>query len=588
MDRVRSIPHLLEIVHSQKPNPTAFNFYQEEQWHSISTENFLKEVELLALGLSSLGVKKGDTIGLYANSSYPWILADFAIMSIGAVTVPLFENLSPHHLTFELEQTSPKFIFVQNYHPLLAKVTPLITIEPQHAIFENSYPLDKVLLLGKELQKSKPNYYQELKSAIQEDDLATIIYTSGSSGVPKGVMHSHKSILATIHDDKFGFAKDEHRFLSFLPLPHVFARHANLRFILWGVSIYYCTELQKLGQYFRDVHPTTIITVPRMLEKLYIQMLMKIEEAHFLKHYLGLWAFHLAQDEDHPLYTKVFHPLADQLLYSKLRENLGGCLNLVVSGGAHLNPHLSHFFSEIGVPIYEGWGLTETAGPVTGNCPDRSKPGTIGSPLDNFEIAISSNDEIIVKGNGLMQGYFKNDLENAAVMDASGWFHTGDKGKIDSEGFLTIIGRLKEIYKTSYGKYISPVCIEQFLCMSSLIDKALIIAENRPCVTCLLIPEFEVVKKLKIHYQSEHLSHEEFLASEFFINQVEALIESVNAKLDHWEQIHAYRILSQPLSVETEELTSTLKIKRNVVERKYQHLIESMYVECEQRKKKSA
>jgi long-chain acyl-CoA synthetase len=278
------------------------------------------------------------------------------------------------------------------------------------------------------------------------------------------------------------------------------------------------------------------------------------------------------------MYKNVMHRIADKIVYSHLRHELGGSIQAVICGGAPLNPHLNHFFHDIGIPIYEGWGLTEGC-PITVNRPGANKIGTVGLPFKNCELKISPEGEVLVRGPLVMRSYYKNSEATSRALDAEGWLHTGDRGSIDAEGYLTLKGRMKEMYKTSTGEWVAPVPIEQMLCKAPLIEMAMVIAEGRKFVACLLFPNIEVLKSLKEAQGLVALTDEQFLNSEYVRREMKQLIEAVNKHLNHWEQIYAYCFISQALSIEEGEITPSLKLRRDVILKKYQHLIDAMYPE---------
>ena len=297
-----------------------------------------------------------------------------------------------------------------------------------------------------------------------------------------------------------------------------------------------------------------------------------------MKRQLGQWAFDLANDEKESFYKHLFHPIADKILYHTLRESLGGSIKTVISGGAALNPHLNHFFHEVGIPIVEGWGMTEAC-PVTVNRVETNKIGTVGPGISNFQYKISPEGEVLIKGTGVMRGYYKNPEATALALDAEGWLHTGDKGEIDADGYLILQGRLKEMFKTSTGEYVVPVPIEQAIGKAPLIDAAMVVADGRKFASCLLFANKEVLESLKAAHNAQNLSDEEFLESDFVKQEMDKLFENLNQHLNHWEQIHAYRFIPHPPSIEAGELTPSMKIRRDVVTKKYQHLIDAMYTE---------
>jgi long-chain acyl-CoA synthetase len=415
-----------------------------------------------------------------------------------------------------------------------------------------------------------------MEKKIKEDDLAAIIYTSATTGTPKGVELTHKSLVRHLYDIPFELKAGVSRYLSILPLAHIFGHSLNLIAFAWGASIYYSNDIKNLGAVFQQIHPTITVVVPRLLEKVYMKMQAAVQASGFMKRHIGQWAFDLANQEEDSLLKHLAHPIVDKIVYSHLRASLGGCLEAVISGGAPLNPHLNKFYQEIGVPIFEGWGLTEAC-PITVNFLGANKLGTVGKPFKGVELKISPQGEVLVRGSLTMNGYFKNPEASARALDEEGWLHTGDKGEIDQEGYLKLHGRLKEIFKTSTGEWVAPVPIEQIICQAPLIEMAMVIAEGKKFVSCLLFPNKDVLNHLKAAHNASEVSDEEFLNSEFVREEMDRLFEKINLHLNHWEQIRAYRFISHPPSIEAGEMTPSMKLRRDVIMKKYRHQIDAMY-----------
>jgi len=583
MDPFRHVGEVLRYMQQNYANPKALNYYQNNTWHHISTESFILQVKHLAMGLISLGLKKGEKVGLLAESSPHWTIADTAIMIAGGVSVPLFGNISDEHFNFEAKLTGLRTIIVagdkqwellNRNRELFDSVINLEQISHDNATFQ----YEGVLRLGEVLDREQPDLFDKLIDNIHPEDEAAIIFTSGSTGVPKGAVHTHGNLVGIAHADAFSWDAVHDRYLSLLPLAHIFARSLNLIMLTWGISIYYWNDLKALKEVCQEIQPTTMIVVPRILEKLYTNVLARIKEASFFKKIIGLWGFHLANQEDDSLFKKLCHPIADKMVYSAFRNILGGKMRVIISGGAHLNTHLNHFFLNVGFPLYEGWGLTEGS-TITVNQPVKRKVGTIGLPLGDLKVKISDEGEILVHGPTVMKGYYSNPEATARAIDADGWLYTGDKGEIDKEGFVTITGRIKEFYKMSNGEFVTPIPIEMALCKSHLIDRAVVIAEDRDYVTCLLFPDFDQLRHLKALENKSDLSDEEFLNSNFIKHEIEDLIINLNKHVDNWEEIQKYHVIMDHPTIEGGELTPTMKIKREVIEEKYHHLIDEMYLE---------
>lgn len=584
MEPVRTIPEMLRHIRSHYFNPKALNLHVSEGWISFSTQEMLTHIKELSLGLAALGLKKGDRVGILADPSPYWTIADLAIIVAGGVTVPLFVNLSDENYRFEITQTELEILFVSGKERLelykrniKARISTLAAF-PSDIDEVNVQTYDGIRALGRDYDRLHPELYEQLEASASPDDLATIIYSSGTTGLPKGIELCQSHLTALFHVDYFHWDAEHDRYLNALPLAHVFGRLLNNYIICWGVSVYYTHDIKNFGVLCREIHPTILVVVPRLLEKVYAKMLSNIEHAGFIKRKIGLWAFGLTHVDDHNLLKTLLHPIADKVVYSALREALGGSLRVVISGGAPLNPHLCHFFLDIGVPLFEGWGLTE-ASTVCVNTPGHLKVGSVGRPIGPMQVKTSEEGELLVKGGIVLRGYYKNPEITATAIDSEGWLHTGDKGLVDEDGFVFIKGRIKELYKTSTGEYVAPVPIEQELCKAPLIDMALIIGQDRKFVSALLFPDIDVLHALKKAHHGEEMTDQAFLASECVQQDMQTLIDSVNQHLNRWEQIRAYRFVLEPLTVESGELTPSMKIRRDFVVQKYQSLVDEMYPE---------
>lgn len=583
MEPLLTIGELLSHVEKSYSNPKALVTYENDAWHAYSTQQMLEEIKYIALGLKSFGIEKGTYVGLIAPSSARWTMIDLAIMAIGAISVGLFINVSEENFKYQIELAEIKTIFVEGSDGWLRhdhnKDHFNLTIAMDDVpLSEGTVTYHYLIQRGKELASAQPRLYQDLLDSHYPDMTGAVIFTSGSTGTPKGAVHSHKSLISILNTDILDWNVQDDVYLSILPLAHIFARTVSFIMVIWGISIYYYNDLKNLGAACREIHPTVLVVVPRLLEKVYSKMVANVEAAGHLKRAIGEWAFDLAHQEKETTWKHLFHGIADKLVYSHLREALGGKVRLIISGGAALDPHLNHFLLDIGIPINEGWGQTEAC-PVCINPLNKRKVGTIGPPVDGMELIISPIGEILLRGPLLMKEYLKNEEATAQAIDAEGWLHTGDKGTIDEDGYVTIIGRLKELIKTSNGEMIAPVPIEHALAKAPFIETAIIIAEKRKFVSCLLVPNFEYLHALKNSNDMGNLSDEEFLNSDYIKNEMQTLLEKINQNLNHWEQIHGYRFILSPLSIEEGELTPSMKVIRDTIEKKYKPLIDSIYEE---------
>lgn len=562
-------------------NPTALN-YQDHQgeWHAESTHSYLQKVRQLALGLVNRGLKRGDRIGIMSKPCPGWTIADLAIIMAGGVTVPLFGNQSPENLTFEVEQSGLKMLFVSGeaewikctrHRDLFGTVISLESPCPDSL----ATPLSVLLKEGEAIHEERPNLWHHLEESCDADAVATIVYTSGSMGKPKGVQLSQRSLVSLIQQDPFQWSATQDRYLSFLPLAHIFARLLNFILLQSGMSIYYLEDPKALVLACHHVKPTILVLVPRLLEKLKTRLSNRIAVSGYILSRVGNWALRIAEREESGLWLRFQRFIADKLVYGSFRKAFGSKVRVIVSGGAKLNPHLANFFINMGFPIYEGWGMTEAC-PISCNTFAGRKIGTVGRPLDGMEVKVSAEGELLVSGPIVMKGYL-NASEKDRTVDEEGWLHTGDQGTIDSEGYITILGRMKELLKTSTGEYVAPLPIEQELSKINLVDNALVIAEGRPYCTCLLFPDYEAIEGLKIGYGMVNLSDEQFLELPLIRDRLDQHIRTLNQHVNHWEEIRDYRFVFDLLTVESGYLTPTLKLRREVIVSKYPELITSMY-----------
>jgi long-chain acyl-CoA synthetase len=582
MKQLTSIADLLNGVEEGYQNPKALNSLVEGEWQVHSTAKFLSEVRHIALGLIASGLQRGEMVGLMANPCSKWVITDLAIMIAGGVTVPLFANISEENFLFEVMQTEMKtlimsakddgHVFSQHFQHF----DKIITFEQDANDIGLTY--QKLIEKGRDLEKLQPSLYEELKSRVQPTDLATIIYTSGSTGMPKGVEITQKALVSLYHLENFSWDPQTDSYLNILPLAHVFGRVFTLFMVSWSVSVYFITDIRNVAAVCQEIHPTILVFVPRLLEKIYAKMIAKVQHESPVKRTFGFWAFELANMDEGGLFKTLLHPVFDKLVYSALRDAIGGRARVVISGGAALNPHLCHFFIDVGIPIYEGWGLTE-ASTVSINDKAHRRIGSVGRALGDTKVKISPEGEILVHGTLVMRGYYKNPELTRKVLDSEGWLHTGDKGYVDEDGFIFIQGRLKEMYKTSTGEYIVPVPIEQALCRTALIDMALVVGDGKKYASCLLFPDFDVLHSLKLAKGKEGISDSEFLDSEFIAKSMKSLLREINTHLNHWEQLHAYRFITEPLTVESGDLTPSMKIRRTILLKKYAQLIDQIYGE---------
>jgi long-chain acyl-CoA synthetase len=558
----------------------ALMYPEGESWRVYSTAAFRNQVKWLALGMHDMGVQPGDSVGILAPSSPEWIIIDLATVSLGAVSVPLFKKISIESLSHEISDSAMKYIFIGNLEEL-----PNIKATHKHLkeqiTFGKGFPsdhFDAIIKRGQELDKSQPELFEQLQSRVGEDSLATIIYTSGSTGLPKGVELTHGNIVSQVHATSQRFeCFPSDIILSALPLAHIFERMVMYFYISSGLPVYFADDPKMLGTYAKTVRPTMMTVVPRIMEKVYLKMQDGVIEKTGIAGAIARAGFRRAENRKPGTARKgLMGPVFDKLLYSKFREALGGRLRLSISGSAKLAPEIASFFVNCGIDVYEGYGLTEASPVIAVNFPGHRKIGSVGPVFPGVEVRVSEDGEVLAKGPNIMLGYHNRPDATAEVIDEDGWLHTGDLGTYE-DGYLTITGRKKELFKKSTGEYVPPVPLENELVKMPGIETAVVVVDNRTFVTALLFPEFEKLPDIKKSAGMEDVSDKEFLDSHYFRSRIEEHIQEMNKHHHHCEHIADFRVLHNQATVEEGELTPTMKVRRFYIEKKYHDVIEDMY-----------
>jgi long-chain acyl-CoA synthetase len=562
------------------------------KWIETSVEDFRTRIRHFALGMHQLGVKRGDKVAIHSENSTEWMIVDQALLAIGAVSVPIYSTQPGDQIGYIINDAGAVYYIYSTdelydaFKPVAEKSTSLkgliclISTEEKTAI-----SIDEIYAMGREKEESDPGIYSELRSKVDSDDLASLIYTSGTTGNPKGVMLTHFNITSNVQSsyDRIPFDMNRYRggkFLSYLPLSHVYERMINYLYLFMGYPIYYIEKLEELPEDFQEIRPLLFATVPRLLEKIHTGFHKKADELSGFKKKLFTWALALADDYDldnRPTGLGLLKlKIADALVYKKLREFMGGNIIAINSGGAALAPNLMNFFNAIGIHCNQGYGLTETSPVLTVTTPDHIKSGSSGKAIEGVELRIADDGEILARGPNIMKGYYNDPEATSEVLTEDGWFHTGDIGRIDEDGFIFITDRKKSMFKLSTGKYVSPQHVENTLLNSRYIEQVVVLGAHRKFCSALIVPNMDVVKKaLKI----EGITYDE--SEPGFEENVERLIQKevdkMNEILPKWEQIKKFALLDSVLTIESGELTPTLKTKRNIVHEKYRDKIETIY-----------
>lgn len=564
---------LFDFITLKYNNPTFLNYIQNGVYKNISVQDFKEKVICLALALQNIGVKKGDTVAIFADSSAFWLIFDFAIHKIGAISVPIFANISTKNLNFEIEDANIKYMFIDNEKRIKdVEKNNMVFITHQFCIKGSRfYNVDEIFISTQstcDMKDLKKEYVPN------EEDIFSIIYTSGNTGTPKGVQLTHKNIIHQLYEINklITLKENEDVILSLLPLAHIFERTVMSFYLSRGVSIYFVDEIPNVVNLLKTVRPTMMTVVPRLLEKIFNKIKFNISTKSFISKMIASAAFNYAMQPNinkNGLIYKVF----DALVYSKLREIFGGRVDKMVTGGAPLVLEIYQFFTNIGLNLYQGYGLTESSPVISTNFPGCSKIGSSGKALPSVEIKITQSGEILTRSDSIMKGYLNQASLTQQTIDGEGWLHTGDIGYLDDEGFLFVKSRLKDIFKTSTGEYVSTIPIEQELAKNRYIEFATVIANNRKYVTALLF----VDKERYNNSQYNHLSVEEYFNRPKVTKCIEKHIKHINQNLNEWEKVVKYTIMTNEISIEGGELTPSMKISRNTIEKKYHDIIETMY-----------
>jgi long-chain acyl-CoA synthetase len=560
---MKNIPQQFFETAERLCNKNALLFKKNKAYSYISYKELSLLVKKCSLALIKLGAQKGSKIAILSENRPEWAISDLAIMSLGGVVVPLHTTFSPHAVLGVLDHSKVKIAIVSGQE-LLDKIfsNPISFLEKiivLNDIDREKYKNFKVEILKWDELLAKENPQDFKLQEMNPNEACTIIYTSGTTGIPKGVMLSHNNFLSNVEAvNKAVPIKEKDIFLSFLPLSHVLERMAGYYTpLLLGAQIAYAEGAKQLPANLKEVRPTILISVPRIFEKTYDAIWYKTKSFSPIKRKIFLWAL---KQKRHSFFGKI----ADRLVFEKIREQLGGRIRLSISGGASLNEKIAKFFLKIGIAVLEGYGLTETSPVVCVNRENNFRFGTVGKALDGVQVEISPEKEILIKGPNVMLGYLDNEEETKNAIDSNGWFHTGDLGFIDhADGFLTIIGRKKEMIVTCGGKNVWPEEIENQINHMELVSQSMVIGNNRKFVSALIVPDWEKASQLQKSGEIDIFFKEK--------------IEKLNQELSDHEKIRSFRLLPHEFSQEQEELTPTLKLRRHMIEKHYEKEISEMY-----------
>jgi len=577
-------------LHEKYPTEAALVSKKNGVWEKTSSLQFLEKANALSRGLLKLGVRPNDKVAIISMTNRTeWNICDIGILQLGAQDVPVYPTISEDDYEYVLNHSESTYCFV-SCAEVLAKVNHIKHKVPSlkevycFDELENCPNYEEVIRMGME----HPELQEEVEkrmAAVEENDLATLIYTSGTTGVPKGVMLSHKNITtnAIYSAERIPILKGKSKALSFLPVCHIYERMLLYMYHFCGVQIYFAESLETISENLKEIKPQVMTAVPRLLEKVYDKIVAKGTELSGIKKGLFYWAVKLGLEWEpygaNGWWYEFKLKIARKLIFSKWQEALGGNLEAVASGSAALQPRLARVFNAAGIPIFEGYGLTETS-PVIAVNDLRNKGlriGTVGKPIKETEIKIEDDGEILIKGPQVMMGYYKSPHLTEQVMK-DGYFHTGDIGEIDEDGFLKITDRKKEMFKTSGGKYVAPQLIENAMKQSRFIEQIMVVGEGEKMPAAFIQPNFEFVEEWnRRHGNKLPLDHEKMVKSQVLIDRIQEEVDHFNERFGKWEKVKKFELTPDVWSIEKGHLTPTMKMKRKVIKEIYRDLYNKMY-----------
>ena len=593
----QTIPHFCLESFRRHNKRDALSHKVKDAWEHLSGATVIEKIKHLALGLADLGVGAGDRIAIISENRPEWSLTDLAILSLRAVNVPVYTTQAVEQIRYILEDSGAKMLFVSGkkiFRHAAEAIKSVETLEKLIFFEEDALPdgdnraliLDAIEKRGAELEREDEKTFENFLEKIEKEDLATIIYTSGTTGEPKGVMLTHENFTSNIVAVSRGLPiKPTDRSLAVLPLSHIFERTVFYVLCTNGVAINYCAAFDQIAAYLQEVSPTIMTAVPRLFEQVYHKIVKKGKSAGGYKTSLFDWALQIGQqyweakDRREPISAAlaVKHSVASRLVFSKWRTGVGGSLRFFVSGGAPLSKKLSYAFWAAGIPVLQGYGMTEAC-VACANRPEDNKVGSIGTPFDGIEMKIAEKDgEILIRGKNVMKGYLNKPKETAQVLDADGFYHTGDVGYQDEDGHFFITDRLKDLFKLSNGKYIAPQQVESLLKQSPLISQPVVVGSGRKQVGVLIVPDWETLKQtLDEEGIAAEGSREELCENPYVIKRVQRDAVELTRELADYERIKRVYLLPREFSIDKGEMTPTLKIKRTVIDEKYEEAIDEI------------
>lgn len=556
------------------------------EWKTYSIQEYVETTNIISYALIKLGIQKDDKVAIISSNRPEWNIMDMAIQQVGAVTVPIYPTISKEDYRIVINNSEAKFVMVEGLC-VLNKIEEIINDIPSLKMIytfvkRGDYPIwNDLIALGKENQN--PEELERRKAEVKSSDCATIIYTSGTTGTPKGVMLSHANILGQIENLHHTPSPTSTKALSFLPICHAYERMLVYLYQYLGMSVYYAESVATIANDMKEIHPTMMSCVPRLLEKIYLKVRQNGHKQKGISKMIFYWAMNLAERytvEGRSWFYNLERAIADKLVYSKIRKNLGAeNFDIVVSGAASIQKNISAFFSAIKMPVFEGYGMTECSPVicVSSRLPHAREAGYVGPALPGIEVKIADNGEIICRGHNVMMGYYKQPELTAEVIDKDGWFHTGDLGEFNEHGSMRITGRLKNLFKTSLGKYINPDIIENKFTESGFFENVVVLGENEKYAAAIIVPDFSFLKDWCAKHEIPYTTNEEMIGVKEVKNRLTAEVQKINSNFGDTEKVKRFKFIADEWSTANGILTPTLKVKRAVILQKYGDMISRMY-----------
>ncbi|MGZ5445993.1 MAG: AMP-dependent synthetase/ligase [Thermoanaerobaculia bacterium] len=577
--------------------PAIMKYKSGDRWVDVSVPEFRDSVHGLAYALHDLGVKAGDRVAILSENRPEWTMSDFAILCASAVSVPVYPTLLGWQIEYILNDAGTVAVIcsdkeqldkILEIRPHVPCLSTIIVCDPPQHLPAGVRTFREVVETGLKLEKSNPNWFEHSRTSRRSEDLATLVYTSGTTGNPKGAMLTHGNItsnVATVRDVVPIGPGDTA--LSILPLSHILERMVDFLYYYKGATVAYAENVTKVADNLQEIKPQYFAAVPRLFEKMRARVMDNVAAAPPARQKIFQWALKVAEErlpyrverKPMPLGLKVKSAVADKLVFGKILARLGGNVKYVVSGGAPLSADLAAFFIGAGVEILEGYGLTETSPVIAVNHPDKRRIGTVGPVIPGVEVKIAQDGEILSRGPHIMKGYWNNPEATAQAIDEQGWFHTGDIGELDKDGFLKITDRKKDILINAYGKNIAPQPLEALLKSSPYVGTPVLIGDRRKYLIALIVPNFEKLERDAAALGVEFKTKEELVSHEKVVALMQNEIDRFNQNLDRQEKIRRFALLPRDFTIEDDEITPSLKVKRKNIDKKYKHVIDTLYAD---------